>query len=366
MSFILAPERLITPFGHQGLLVDLETGLVYNRARYYRPEIGRFLQRDPRNTALVLAAALLRNAQANSAVAELQAIGQYNDGLGLYQYERGNPLRASDPSGQISMLQVGARGAIGGLLFSMIHVSYSLNVVGEDLSAGQIASELALGAGFGAGVALGLGWLSNAFAAAAGCSQAVAATTITTMFSPAVFGTMLGYSVKRAQTANTYEERMNAYFDIGANGFGMLAPFFAYWGFIAKPKTPLAAAIAQAKRVIAGGRTKGMAAALDIPAGRTFVNNSKHSHGILHPRLKRLLRAVPEDLVRPSTSHCGEIGCLNEALWANESVRGGRVVAVELKAVKKAGNTDVVRSPCKACQWILDQLGVTYELAGPR
>jgi len=33
--------------GHQGLLHDMETGLIYNRARMLNPAIGRFMQRDP-------------------------------------------------------------------------------------------------------------------------------------------------------------------------------------------------------------------------------------------------------------------------------------------------------------------------------
>ena len=35
------------PFGYTGQQVDAETGLVYLRARYYDPGLGRFLQRDP-------------------------------------------------------------------------------------------------------------------------------------------------------------------------------------------------------------------------------------------------------------------------------------------------------------------------------
>src|SRR5438105_1668266 len=33
--------------GHQGLVSDNESGLVYNRARYLHPQLGRLLQRDP-------------------------------------------------------------------------------------------------------------------------------------------------------------------------------------------------------------------------------------------------------------------------------------------------------------------------------
>ena len=58
--------------GHQGLMHDEETGLVYNRARILHPKIGRFMQRDP--------------------------LG-YLDGMSLYEYVRTQPLRLRDPFG---------------------------------------------------------------------------------------------------------------------------------------------------------------------------------------------------------------------------------------------------------------------------
>ena len=48
--------------GHQGLVLDTESSLYYNRARYYHPTLGRFLQRDPL---------------------------EYRGGLNLYQYVGG-------------------------------------------------------------------------------------------------------------------------------------------------------------------------------------------------------------------------------------------------------------------------------------
>jgi RHS repeat-associated protein len=59
-------------FGHQGLMLDAESGLYYNRARYYHPTLGVFTARDP--------------------------LG-YVDGGSLYQYEKSSPELALDPSG---------------------------------------------------------------------------------------------------------------------------------------------------------------------------------------------------------------------------------------------------------------------------
>ncbi|MEM1109806.1 MAG: RHS repeat-associated core domain-containing protein, partial [Planctomycetota bacterium] len=39
--------QALNTIGHQGLSHDEETGLVYNRARYLHPQLGRFVQRDP-------------------------------------------------------------------------------------------------------------------------------------------------------------------------------------------------------------------------------------------------------------------------------------------------------------------------------
>jgi len=55
-----------------GRRFDIEIGLYYNRARYYNPFTGRFLQTDP--------------------------IG-YGDGINLYAYCGNNPLAFADPSG---------------------------------------------------------------------------------------------------------------------------------------------------------------------------------------------------------------------------------------------------------------------------
>jgi len=61
--------------GHQGLLHNEESGLVYNRARMLHPTLGRFLQRDPLPPTWL------------------------SEQTNLYQYVRGEPSIGRDPSG---------------------------------------------------------------------------------------------------------------------------------------------------------------------------------------------------------------------------------------------------------------------------
>jgi RHS repeat-associated protein len=73
-SYTAYGTRTTSPFGYAGQYTDTETGLQWDRARYYDPTTAQFLTVDP------LAAAT------GSA----------------YGYAGGNPLNASDPSGLIT------------------------------------------------------------------------------------------------------------------------------------------------------------------------------------------------------------------------------------------------------------------------
>ncbi|HUO09004.1 MAG TPA: RHS repeat-associated core domain-containing protein [Phycisphaerae bacterium] len=75
------PALLVTTlceFGHQGLMHDEETNLVYNRARMLNPTLGRFMQRDP--------------------LGDTNAV-RLIEKLNVYAYEGDMPTRSIDPSG---------------------------------------------------------------------------------------------------------------------------------------------------------------------------------------------------------------------------------------------------------------------------
>ncbi len=75
------------PYMFAGVRYDIEIGLYYNRARYYNPFTGRFLQTDP--------------------------IG-YKDGMNMYRYCKNSPLTLRDPSGLWTEEAHRALGGYGG------------------------------------------------------------------------------------------------------------------------------------------------------------------------------------------------------------------------------------------------------------
>jgi len=70
--------------GHQALLHDQESALVYNRRRSYHPGFGRFITRDPLQLLYPLAHHDLQILESN-----------------LYEYLNSNPYRSTDPMGLI-------------------------------------------------------------------------------------------------------------------------------------------------------------------------------------------------------------------------------------------------------------------------
>ena len=76
------------------------TGLYYNRNRWYAPHLGRFLQRDPNETAMLVLDTLARNGQlAAGLLNAFDAVSHFGSGMNLYGYAGGNPITGADPLG---------------------------------------------------------------------------------------------------------------------------------------------------------------------------------------------------------------------------------------------------------------------------
>ncbi|MFG0243500.1 MAG: polymorphic toxin-type HINT domain-containing protein [Phycisphaerales bacterium JB054] len=81
-------------------LVPFAHGVYHMRNRAYVPQLGRFLQRDPNQTALALVEATAMHGRGLGAVSlAFDLEGLYGDGGNLYEYLGSNPWMRSDPLG---------------------------------------------------------------------------------------------------------------------------------------------------------------------------------------------------------------------------------------------------------------------------
>ena len=85
--------------GHQGLWYDPETGLYFTPGRYYDPILGRWLQRDPYETGLMLTGGNTWGGYPVAPGVSVDGMGQYGDGPSLYEYILSAPHMGTDPTG---------------------------------------------------------------------------------------------------------------------------------------------------------------------------------------------------------------------------------------------------------------------------
>ncbi len=146
------PLALVPPLPHApaGTPEREPLGLYLVRNRVYSPALGRFLQRDPNETALPVLGALASNASTISAlVGPFVAAAHYADGMNLYTFAGGNPVMNRDPLGLSLMDDVdsligeiaGQRVAAGAAVSSTVGRSFS-----TALALGQFAFSFLPGA----------------------------------------------------------------------------------------------------------------------------------------------------------------------------------------------------------------------------
>jgi len=141
-------ETIHNPFKYSGEIFDEETGLYYLRARYYNPQLGRFISEDTYEGRLTDI-----------------------DSMNTYIYCLNNPLKYADPSGHLSIWQTGklfkgiASGIVNGFIddvkgiFSLIPGLYQM---GKALSSGKL-SVLDLAKSMGAAVVEPFAYLAENF-----------------------------------------------------------------------------------------------------------------------------------------------------------------------------------------------------------
>ena len=120
-------ELVPQPFTYTGRERDIESGLYYYRARYYDPQIGRFLSEDP--------------------------IGFNGGDQNLYRYVFNNPVNLIDPSGLVTFtLGVSFRvpGGFGGI-DAGVAVSVPDSITGGDFDLGVFGTISGEGDGSGLG-----------------------------------------------------------------------------------------------------------------------------------------------------------------------------------------------------------------------
>jgi RHS repeat-associated protein len=140
----LAKSLVGNSYGYTGRRFDAETGFYYYRARYYAPERGRFIQRDP--------------------------LG-YSDGMGVYAYVGNNPVNFVDPHG------LAAKEAVDWVSENLDAVLDGVHIVLDAagmIPAVGIAADLA-NAGVYAARGDGVGVATSLGAAIPGAGQAVTA-----------------------------------------------------------------------------------------------------------------------------------------------------------------------------------------------
>jgi len=124
---LLSASHVDNDFQYTGEQVDDETGLIYLRSRYYDPEIGRFISRDP-----------------------FAGFDTAPQSLNRYTYVQNNPVRYADPSGRVAWYAAPA--VVGAAVNEAYYVG---QVTGTYLSTGQWTGSWCIAGGRAAGGAAG-------------------------------------------------------------------------------------------------------------------------------------------------------------------------------------------------------------------
>jgi len=172
---------MIAQYGYTGREPD-QTGLIYYRARYYDPALGRFISRDPAGMP---------------------------DGVNRYSYVNNDPVNFTDPSGQFC---VPCAFAAGGALVNVAMQGVQDYRAGKLSSAGTYLGAASSGAAGGLALLYGGGVATTV---AYGSAGALLGNTVQQRIDIATGAQKGGYSVRSAVTATV----------AGGAAAGVLKPF---------------------------------------------------------------------------------------------------------------------------------------------
>jgi len=249
---------LTAPQAVRAMPYDSATGTYYVHVRNYDPKLGRWMQRDPNGTGLIISYPSTYQGQSPAIGPDINPSGQHIDGLHMYQYVQGNPVNRTDPSGLFTLAQQMAVG--GGLAFlagSLVGgTRTAIDLIGNrdenGLSATEIAALISRNAG--------LTGLTGAAAVLIGAPIVASGPLGAGIFASLGLGASgAGIAIGKAEIADAqnYSDLALGIFDTATAGLGVFGSAFALRAamftypkaFVSRSQYPASAAhIEQAQR----------------------------------------------------------------------------------------------------------------------
>jgi uncharacterized protein RhaS with RHS repeats len=312
--------------------------------RYYNPQTGRYISRDPAG---------------------------FPNGLNNYLYVNDNPINRIDPLG-LDDGEPGFLGRLGGSLHAIGNAMAS--GVGLSTYNAQLQQEYnpllratkqggwvegATKASFGiaaAATAVAAAPMVAAGVTATATTVTAAATTVATDVSATTAAYTAGGLKAAAAIAVTSQTGVTgivvaeSLVGINSRGGGGNSAALAENG----ATKAIAAARAEAAAIRAAGNTNGVAGAI-VKDGETFIGQSTRAGGggsdTLHPDVQAALDRVPAALRSPFHEKCAEPQGLSRMLENGVNPEGSTSAAVRV-------GDDAVKPACPSCAHILDHFGV--------
>jgi RHS repeat-associated protein len=345
------------PIQAPGQYHDEETGLYFNRFRYYSPHLGRYLSRDP--------------------------VGLL-DGPNSYAYVGNNPVNRADPLGlwwkAAVSVAAGAVAAVGVAAFVLITAPISVPAIA--IAAG--AAAVGVGVGLGVNKSLNLKWFcipcflgasAQGFLMGAGITAMAIAAALTFpawATAIAVTGAVVGIGLMlnehfglvnlgplggaKSFDQMTPEEQSRSLGGLIGGLIGSLFMGRAARAALDPVRNATAASRAEGEAARANGAKRGMAAGLDVN-GQTFSGKSTGAGGgELHPDVQAAYDNVPPEQQSAYHGKCAEGRAISNALNAGVDPNGGTSVATR---ISNGASNGEVQPACSSCQHVMNQFGVT-------